>query len=125
MPKSSLFCQYVKPYQRNCTPFFYFSTINKPVITLKHTMEIGSDYKLKIKTALENAVNKPFSRAVLFIFSPAVPRTPRGYSSETYPLVVLPLLHNRSLLEWRNPGPWLLGYKTHRPCVLVPFPLQR
>lgn len=34
-------------------------------------------------SSLENAVNKPFSRAALFIFSPAEPLSPRVFSLET------------------------------------------
>ena len=50
-------------------PFFCSPTNIKTIISLKHTNKAFLNLNHKIKTALENAVNKPFSRAVLFIFS--------------------------------------------------------
>ncbi len=79
-PQGYSFCQTVKPYQRNCTPFFYFSTTNKPVITLIHTKKAALNLNYIIRTALENGLFTAFSRAVLFIFSPAVQRTRRDAS---------------------------------------------
>ena len=65
-------------------PFFCSPTNIKTIISLKHTRHTNSDCKLKLKTALENAVNKPFSRAALFIFSPAVRLFQRAVSHYSY-----------------------------------------
>lgn len=65
--------------KRNCCkPFFYFSGISNPSITLKRNIKIDSDYKLKIKEALENAANKPFSRASVLILSRVEPLCQRA-----------------------------------------------
>ena len=57
---------------------FYFLIVIKSIIPLKHTKKAVLILNYKIETALENAANKPFSRASLFIFSPAVLRTQRA-----------------------------------------------
>lgn len=94
--KGSFLCQTVKPYQQNCTPFFYFLNAIKSIFPLKHTQKAASGLNYKIKTALENAVNKPFSRAAFFILSSAVRLSQRGLRGQNECHLCMSVLGNIS-----------------------------